>query len=84
LILQKALENAGSTDPAAVQQALDALDVLTFFGHVKFNTTAEAHGLQVGHSMVLIQWQDDGSGTLAKQVIWPPEGATAEAVYPAR
>jgi branched-chain amino acid transport system substrate-binding protein len=84
LILQKALENAGSTDPATVQGALDALDVLTFFGHVKFNTTAEAHGLQVGHSMVLIQWQDDGSGSLAKQVIWPPEGATAEALYPAR
>jgi len=34
--------------------------------------------------MVLIQWQDDGSGTLAKQVIWPPEGATAEAIYPIR
>jgi branched-chain amino acid transport system substrate-binding protein len=84
LILQKALEDAGSTDPADIQAALDSVDVLTFFGHIKFNTTAEAHGLQVGHSMVLIQWQDDGSGTLAKQVIWPPEGATAEALYPAR
>ena len=84
LILQKALEDAGSTDPAAVTAALDALDVLTFFGHIKFNTTAEAHGLQIGHSMVLIQWQDDGSGNLMKQVIWPPEGATAEAIYPIR
>jgi branched-chain amino acid transport system substrate-binding protein len=84
LILQKALEDAGSTDPAAVREALDGMDVLTFFGHINFNTTPEAHGLQIGHSMVLIQWQDDGSGALVKQVIWPPEGATAEAIYPAR
>lgn len=84
LILQKALEDAGSTDPAAVREALDGMDMLTFFGHIKFNTTPEAHGLQIGHSMVLIQWQDDGSGALVKQVIWPPEGATAEAIYPAR
>jgi branched-chain amino acid transport system substrate-binding protein len=84
LILQKALEDAASSDPADVQAALDGMDVLTFFGHMKFNTTPEAHGLQIGHSMVLIQWQDDGSGNLVKQVIWPPEGATAEAVYPAR
>lgn len=84
LILEKAIQDAGSIDPAAVKAALDAMDVLTFFGHEKFDTSAEAHGLQIGHSMVLIQWQKDGAGTLAKQVIWPPEGATAEALYPIR
>ncbi|HSR48611.1 MAG TPA: ABC transporter substrate-binding protein, partial [Anaerolineales bacterium] len=84
LILQKAIEAAGATDPAAVKAALDATDMLTFFGHITFDTTAEAHGLQTGHSMILIQWQDDGSGNLVKQVIWPPEGATAEALYPIR
>jgi ABC-type branched-subunit amino acid transport system substrate-binding protein len=84
LILQKALEDAGSTDAAAVKQALDAMDVLTFFGHEKFDTTPDNHGLQVGHSMILIQWQKDASGNLVKQVIWPPEGATAEAIYPIR
>jgi branched-chain amino acid transport system substrate-binding protein len=84
LLLQKAIEDAGSTDTADVKAALDAMDLMTFFGSTKFNTTPEAHGLQIGHSMVLIQWQDDGSGTLVKQVIWPPEGATAEALYPAR
>jgi branched-chain amino acid transport system substrate-binding protein len=82
LLLQKAIEAAGSTDSADIKAALDAMDILTFFGRTKFNTTAEAHGLQIGHSMVLIQWQEDASGNLVKQVIWPPEGATAEALYP--
>jgi len=82
LLLQNAIEAAGSTDPAAIKAALDAMDILTFFGRTKFNTTPENHGLQIGHSMVLIQWQEDASGNLVKQVIWPPEGATAEALYP--
>jgi hypothetical protein len=33
--------------------------------------------------MVYIQWQTSADG-LAKQVIWPPEGATADALYPIR
>lgn len=81
LILQKAIMDADSTEPEAVLAALDAMDLLTFFGHIKFDTSAEAHGLQIGHSMVYIQWQDSGDG-LAKQVVWPAEGATAETLFP--
>ncbi len=81
LILQKAIEDADSTDPADIKAALDAMDVLTFFGHTKFDTSEEAHGLQIGHSMIYIQWQEATEG-LEKQVVWPPEGATAETVYP--
>jgi branched-chain amino acid transport system substrate-binding protein len=82
LLLQKAIEDAGSTDPAKVKEALDAIDMLTFFGHLKFDTSAETHGLQIGHDMILIQWQRDDGGNLVKQVIWPAEGATAEPLYP--
>jgi len=82
LILQKAIQDADSTDPAALKAALDNMNVLTFFGHTKFDTSSEAHGLQVGHSMVYIQWQKDGDGNLLKQVVWPLEGATAETIYP--
>jgi branched-chain amino acid transport system substrate-binding protein len=82
LILQKAIIDADSTDPAAIKEALDNMDVLTFFGHAKFDTSAEAHGLQIGHSMVYIQWQKDDAGNLVKQVVWPLEGATAETIYP--
>jgi branched-chain amino acid transport system substrate-binding protein len=80
LLLQKAIEDAGSTDPAAVKAALDALNLLTFFGHIQFDTSPENHGLQIGHSMVYIQWQD--AGGLAKQVVWPAEGASAETLFP--
>ncbi|HEX9676137.1 MAG TPA: hypothetical protein VGA07_09170, partial [Anaerolineales bacterium] len=84
LILQKAMIDAGTTDPEALKSALDGMDILTFYGRITFNTTAEAHGLQIGHSMVYIQWQKDAAGALEKQVVWPPEGATADAIYPIR
>lgn len=82
LILQKGIETAGSLDTAAIKTALDGVDMMTFFGHIKFDTTAENHGLQTGHSMVYIQWQKDASGALVKQVVWPAEGKTADPLYP--
>jgi len=82
LILQKGIETAGSLDMEAVKAAIDSEDMMTFFGRIKFNATPENHGLQVGHSMVYVQWQKDASGALVKQVVWPPEGKTAEVVYP--
>lgn len=83
LLLQKAIEAAGTLDTQAVKAALDNTDALTFFGHVKFDTSAEAHGLQTGHSMVYIQWQNSGD-EMVKQVVWPAEGASAETLYPIR
>jgi len=80
LILQKAIMDAGSYDPEAVKQALDNMDILTFYGRIKFDTSAESHGLQIGHSMVYVQWQDGGD--LHKEVVWPAEGKTAEALFP--
>lgn len=84
LILQKAIETAGTLDVAAVTAAMDSTDMMTFFGHIKFDTTAEAHGLQIGHEMVYIQWQKDADGKLLKQVVWPAEGKTADPIYPLR
>ncbi len=83
LILQKAIETAGSVEKDAVMKALDATDMMIFFGHIKFDTSADAHGLQVGHDMILIQWQKDGD-KLVKQVVWPEAGATAKPLYPIR
>lgn len=81
LILQKAIEQAGTLDTQAIKSALDGMDVLTYFGHIKFDT-GETHGLQIGHSMVYIQWQKDSGGSLLKQVVWPLEGATQEILFP--
>ncbi len=79
LILQKAIEDANSVDPDKVKAALDKMDVDLFYGHVKFSTEAKTHGKQVGHDMVLIQWQKDGTGKLGKQIVWPLDAKTADA-----
>ncbi|NJN97541.1 MAG: ABC transporter substrate-binding protein, partial [Anaerolineales bacterium] len=78
LVLQKAIETAGSVDTAKVTAALDKLEMFTFYGRIKFDTSEEKHGLQIGHDMVYIQWQPDSAGKLAKQVVWPPDFKSAE------
>jgi ABC-type branched-subunit amino acid transport system substrate-binding protein len=82
LILQKAIETAGSLEPDKIRTALEGMNLLTFYGGVKFDTTAEAHGLQIAHEMVYIQWQKDAAGALVKQVVWPAAGKSADALYP--
>jgi branched-chain amino acid transport system substrate-binding protein len=80
LILQHAIEKAGSTDPVQVAAQLNAMDVTTFFGRTKFSNDSKEHGLQVGHDMVLAQWQKK-DGKLVKEVIWPKAAKTADALY---
>jgi len=85
LILQKAIQQAGSTDTAKMKPVLDAMNLMTFYGDIKFDNTPKAHGLQVGHDMVYIQWQKDKAGKPVKQVVWPAAAATAPAfVCPTR
>ena len=85
LILQKAIQQAGSTDTAKVKAVLDSMHMMTFYGDIKFDNTPKAHGLQVGHDMVYIQWQYDKDGKAVKQVVWPEAAATASPIVcPAR
>jgi branched-chain amino acid transport system substrate-binding protein len=79
LILQHAIEKAGSIDPAKVAAALNEMDATTMFGRTKFATASDEHGLQIGHDMVLAQWQRR-DGKLVKEVIWPDAAKTANAV----
>lgn len=81
VILQHAIEQAGSVDPEKVAAALNALDVTTFFGRVKFATDSQHHGLQIAHEMVLAQWQMK-DGKLVRKVVWPKEAASGELLYP--
>ncbi|PWB73233.1 MAG: hypothetical protein C3F07_10285 [Anaerolineales bacterium] len=82
LVLQKAIEDADSIDPEKVKAALEAMDIFTFYGGIKFDTSPEAHGLQVSHQMVVAQWQKNDAGELVRQVIWPADVATADPLYP--
>jgi branched-chain amino acid transport system substrate-binding protein len=82
LVLQKAIEDADSIDPEKVKAALEAFDLFTFYGGIQFDTSAEAHGLQISHEMVVAQWQKNEAGELTRVVIWPADVANAEPLYP--
>ena len=81
VILQQAIEKAGSLDTEKVTEALNAIDLTTFFGHIKFSTDPAHHGLQLAHEMVLAQWQK-ANGKLGRQVVWPKAAQSADILYP--
>jgi branched-chain amino acid transport system substrate-binding protein len=80
LILQEAILKAGSTDTDKVKAAIDQEDMYTFYGRIKFDTTPKAHGLQIGHQMIIIQWQKDAQGKPVKVAVWPPAAANKQAI----
>lgn len=53
VVLQKAIEKAGTTDKAKVRDALAATDLTTFYGPVKFS----ANGMNGGRELPIIQVQ---------------------------
>jgi len=75
LALQKAIENAGTvTNADKVRDALAALDVMTFFGQIKF----DSRGVNVTKPMVVEQIQTDGK----HHTVFPAEVADKPAQYP--
>ena len=79
LIIEYAIKKSGSTDTAKVKEVLDGMNLMTFYGHLKFDNTPKAHGLQVGHEMVYTQWQKK-DGKLVNQIVWPEAAQTAKAI----
>lgn len=68
-----AVEKAGSLDSDKVRAALGDLQFMSFYGGWDVDET----GLQVGHSMVDVQWQ------MGKRIIvWPKEAQTGGVAYP--
>lgn len=82
LVLEKAIIDADSVDPEAVREALNAMDIVTFYGAIKFDTSAEAHGLQIAHQMVVVQWQKNEAGELKRVVIAPEDVKKADPLFP--
>ena len=68
LVAQRCIEETGSLEQAALRQAASALDFTTFYGRFKLDPT----GRQVGHQVLLIQWQRG-----RKIIVWPPQLAQA-------
>jgi branched-chain amino acid transport system substrate-binding protein len=73
LAFQFALEKAGSTDPQKVRDALASLDVTTFYGQLKFDST----GANTFKPMVTIQIQNGVVNT-----VFPANIANAQMQYP--
>ncbi|MBW1714202.1 MAG: amino acid ABC transporter substrate-binding protein [Deltaproteobacteria bacterium] len=68
-----AVEKADSLDTRKVRAALGDLTFMSFYGGWDVDDT----GLQVGHSMVDVQWQ------MGKRIIvWPKEAQTGDVAYP--
>jgi branched-chain amino acid transport system substrate-binding protein len=71
---QLALEQAGSIDPYDVRAALAQLDVMTFYGRIKF----DPQGANIYKPMAVVQLQPDGR----QYTVFPLDEAERQAVYP--
>jgi len=82
LVLQKAIQDADSVDSEDVKAALNAMNMMAFYGGIQFDTSEEAHGLQIAHKMVVAQWQLDDAGEFVLEIIAPSSVATSDPIYP--
>ncbi len=70
----RAIEKANSLDPTKVRDAIAALDIMTFYGQVKF----DSRGINTFKPMAIEQLQPDGH----KYTVWPASVAEKDALYP--
>lgn len=73
LAFQYAIEKAGSIDPLKVRDALASLDIMTFYGQIRFDST----GANTFKPMATIQIQN---GSLV--TVFPADIANAQLMYP--
>ena len=73
IAFQYAIQNAGSIDPQKIRDALASLDIMTFYGEVRFDST----GANTYKPMATIQIQN---GTLV--TVYPSNVANAQLMYP--
>jgi branched-chain amino acid transport system substrate-binding protein len=68
-----AVEKANSVDTTKVRKALGDLKFMSFYGGWDIDDS----GLQIGHSMVEVQWQNGKT-----VIVWPPAAQTGRFAYP--
>jgi len=73
LAFQFAIQKAGSIDPHKVRDALASLDIMTFYGEIRFDST----GANTFKPMATIQIQNGGLVT-----VFPSNVANAQLAYP--
>jgi branched-chain amino acid transport system substrate-binding protein len=75
VIFWEAVRKADSLDPRAIEEALDSLDIETFFGPVRYSDL----GINEGAQTQILQLQEG-----EVKLVWPPELAPEgnEPIYP--
>lgn len=86
IVLEEAINTTGSFDTEKILEAIQDMDIMTFFGRVKFRLVpnygpigADLYNINDARPCVFIT-QTDGNGTL--QIVWPLDVASAEIIYP--
>ena len=72
-VLLEAVKRAGSLDRVKIRDAILRLDFNTVFGAFR----VDPDGLQIGHKMVTIQWQNG-----KRVIVWPEELAPGKPLFP--
>jgi len=67
VLCARCLREAGTTESRALLAVAQRLDVRTLFGRFRLDPRT---GLQVGHQVLVVQWQQG-----RRRVVWPPERA---------
>src|SRR6266566_6069219 len=73
LVLASAIQQANSLNTTAVRAKLGSMHTMNFFGQFQL----DSRGLQIAHSMVLVQWQAG-----SKKVVLPSDVADGTCQYP--
>ncbi len=74
IAFQQALQAAGTLDPVAVRTALQRLDIMTFYGRIKF----DSRGINIYKPMAVLQLQPNGGD----YTVFPLDVAQAAPLYP--
>ena len=74
LVIQRCISEANTLDDQELRKAASKIDFRTFYGRFKIDP---ATGRQLGHRMVIVQWQGG-----EKFIVFPADLAEAEPLYP--
>lgn len=74
IVFQRAIEKAGNLESGQVRTALAGLDIMTFYGRIKF----DSRGVNIYKPMAVEQLQPDGR----KYTVFPLDVAERDIIYP--
>jgi len=81
------LENAASTEPAAIQKAANELNIpgselVVPWAGVKFSTSGDEIGQNTLGSGLIGQYQKNAGGEIVLEIVYPFDVASADMIYP--